>query len=111
VKETRRQPAIDVAVLAASAAGETRGVLSLGEAQLGKVMGVRHLSRPVRARELLIERGLNAADMKLACYSSNGFDSDLLETASKRTDVLLVDPGLRYAGLRSPAYRSGHGLG
>jgi uncharacterized protein len=96
----RTQIQIDVAVLAASAPGEPRRVLSLGEAKWGRVMGMRNLSRLARARDLLTERGLNAADAKLACYSSNGFDGfdgDLLETAGKRADVLLVDPGLLYA--------------
>lgn len=93
----RTQIQIDVAVLAAAAPGEPRRVLSLGEAKWSKVMGMRNLSRLARARDLLVERGLNAADAKLACYSSNGFDGDLLETAVKRADVLLVDPGLLYA--------------
>jgi uncharacterized protein len=93
----RTQIQIDVAVLAAAAPGEPRRVLSLGEAKWGKVMGMRNLSRLARARDLLVERGFNAADAKLACYSSNGFDGDLLETAGKRADVLLVDPGLLYA--------------
>jgi uncharacterized protein len=59
--------------------------------------GRENLSRLARARALLTERGFNAADAKLACYSSNGFDDDLLETAGKRADVLLVDPDLLYA--------------
>jgi uncharacterized protein len=93
----RTQIQIDVAVLAAAAPGQPRRVLSLGEAKWGKVMGMRNLSRLARARDLLAERGFHAAEAKLACYSSNGFDGDLLEAAGKRADVLLIDPGLLYA--------------
>jgi hypothetical protein len=88
----RTQIEIDVAVLAAETPGEPRRVLSLGEAKWGRVMGIRHLNRLRRARELLTQQGLNASGAILACYSGTGFDDELRAAP----DVLLVDPDRLY---------------
>lgn len=88
---------IDVVVLAASAPGERRHVLSLGEVKWGRTMGMRDLGRLERARDLLAQRGFDTATARLACYSGSGFDHHLREAAANRTDVLLVDPDQLYA--------------
>jgi uncharacterized protein len=88
-----------VAVLAPGLPGERRRVLSLGEAKWNKVMGLRHLGRLRRARDLLSRKGFDVADAVLACYSGAGFDEALCSEA-RRGRVRLVDVGELY---RSPA--------
>lgn len=88
----RTQIEIDVAVLAAEAPGEPRRVLSLGEVKWGRVMGVRHLHRLARARDLLAQQGLDTSSTVLACYSGAGFDDELRAAPG----VLLVDPPRLY---------------
>lgn len=89
---SRTQIEIDVAVLAAEAPGEPRRVLSLGEVKWGRVMGIRHLNRLVRARDLLTQQGLDTSGTVLACYSGAGFDDELRAAPG----VLLVDPDRLY---------------
>ena len=84
---------IDVAVLAASS---ERRILSLGEAKWGVTMGVRHLDRLRRARDLLSVRGYDTTGAWLACYSGSGFDHEL-RAAAGRDRVLLVDLARLYA--------------
>jgi uncharacterized protein len=93
----RTQIEIDVGVLAATAPGERRRIISLGEVKWGEVMTTRNLTRLARARDLLSERGFDTADTRLACYSGGGFDDGLREAADRRGDILLVDPVLLYA--------------
>lgn len=92
----RTQIEVDVAALAPSEPGERRRVLSLGEAKWGEVMGMRHLERLRRARDLLRKRGHEVDNAVLACYSGAGFDAELRE-AARRGEVMLVDPGRLYA--------------
>ena len=87
----RAQIEIDVAVLSPAWPGEPRRVLSLGEAKWDKVMGLRHLDRLARARDLLTSRGLDASAAVLTCYSGAGFDEDLQAAATAGGNVLLVD--------------------
>lgn len=83
----RSQIEVDVAVLAAE--GQRR-VLSIGEAKWGAVMGVRHLDRLRRARDLLSVKGYDTSETWLACYSGAGFDEEL-RSAARGERVLLVD--------------------
>jgi hypothetical protein len=53
-------------------------------------MGLRHLNRLARARELLAGRQLDTTATVLTCYSGAGFDADLLAASAGRDDVLLV---------------------
>jgi uncharacterized protein len=92
----QKQIQIDVCALAATAPGERRRVLSLGQVKWGRIMGMRDLSRLARARDLLAERGFDTTTAKLTCFSGSGFDDDLREAADRRSDVLLADPGLLY---------------
>ncbi|WP_322762393.1 ATP-binding protein [Frankia sp. Cr2] len=80
--EHRTQIDVDVAVLAPANPGEPRRVLSLGEAKWGEVMGVRHVERLRRVRELLAGKGFDTRDTVLACYSGAGFDPELLASTS-----------------------------
>jgi AAA+ ATPase superfamily predicted ATPase len=92
---------IDVAVLAPADGGQRRGLLSLGEAKWGKVMGLRHLERLRRARELLAVKGFDTSRTVLICYSGAGFDDELrAEAMATEGRVLLVDLARLY-GLAS----------
>ncbi|MEV0404476.1 ATP-binding protein [Actinoallomurus sp. NPDC050550] len=90
----RTQIEVDVAVLSSS---DERRILSLGEAKWGVVMGMRHLDRLRRARDLLSVKGYDTSETWLACYSGAGFD-DELRAAAQRDRVLLVDLDRLYAG-------------
>jgi hypothetical protein len=61
----------------------------LGEAKWGTVMGIGHLERLSRARELLADRGMDTGQCVLACFSAAGFSEALREEAA-RADVLLL---------------------
>jgi hypothetical protein len=87
----RTQIEVDVAVLSAGAPDSPRRVLSLGEAKWGEVMGLGHLDRLRRARDLLSAKGNHAADAVLACYSGTGFSAELHAVARGNPSVLLVD--------------------
>jgi len=80
-----------VAVLSAGAPDSPRRVLSLGEAKWGEVMGLGHLDRLRRARDLLSVKGYHAADAVLACYSGTGFSAELSAVAASNPSVMLVD--------------------
>jgi AAA+ ATPase superfamily predicted ATPase len=82
---------VDVAVLSAGSPQEPRRILSLGEAKWGEVMGLGHLDRLRRARDLLSVKGHRTADTVLACYSGAGFSADLAAVAAADPRVLLVD--------------------
>lgn len=86
----RTQIEIDVAVLGAQTASQTRQVLALGEVKWGTVMGLRHLDRLSRARDLLVRSGFDVSQAALTCFSGAGFDQDLEDAAAHRPDVLLV---------------------
>jgi hypothetical protein len=66
-------------------------LLSLGEAKWGEVMGLGHLDRLRRARDLLSVKGHHAADAVLACYSGAGFTAELTDFTANDRHVLLVD--------------------
>ena len=95
----RTQVQVDVAVLSAATPEEPRRVLSLGEAKWGEVMGLGHLDRLRRARDLLSVKGHHAGDAVLACYSGAGFTPELTAVAASDRRVLLVDLTLLYQGL------------
>jgi uncharacterized protein len=78
-------------VLSAGTPEEPKRVLSLGEAKWGEVMGLGHLDRLRRARDLLSVKGHHAAEAILACYSGAGFSAELAEVAAGDPRVLLVD--------------------
>jgi uncharacterized protein len=94
----RAQIQVDVAVFAAPAPDSPRRILSLGEAKWGEVMGLRHLTRLARARDLLAAKKYDTSTTVLACYSAVGFDQDLRDQAARASrNVLLIGPEELYA--------------
>ncbi|GAT65215.1 ATPase [Planomonospora sphaerica] len=87
---------LDVVVMTPALLEERQRVLSLGEVKWDKVMGLGHLERLRRARDLLIAQGHRAEDAVLACYSGAGFDEDLRAEAHRDRQVLLVDLPILY---------------
>lgn len=85
----RRQIEVDVAVTEGGSGGSRASVAMLGEAKWGTVMGVSHLERLSRARDLLAARGMDTDQCVLACFSAAGF-SDALRAEATRGDVLLL---------------------
>lgn len=85
----RTQIEVDVAILAGSHRGP-RHVLSLGEAKWGEVMGVGHVDRLARARDLLAANGWNSQSTTLACYSGAGFTPELRAMAARDDSILLI---------------------
>ncbi len=85
----RRQLQVDVAVVEPGSGGRRPSVALLGEAKWGTVLGVGHLERLSRARELLTGRGFDTAHCGLAFFSAAGF-SDSLRAAAERGGLLLV---------------------
>ncbi|MFE4990491.1 ATP-binding protein [Streptomyces mirabilis] len=85
----RRQIQIDVAVVEPGSGGRRSSVALLGEAKWGTVMGVGHLERLGRARELLAGRGMDTERCGLACFSGAGF-TDALRAEAERGGVLLI---------------------
>jgi uncharacterized protein len=94
----RTQIQVDVAVLAAPDQDGPRRILSLGEAKWGEVMGLRHLSRLARARDLLAAKKYDTSGTVLACYSAAGFEQDLRDRAAREPGkILLIGPSDLYS--------------
>ncbi len=74
----RQQIQVDVVVLAAAEGNRRRRILSLGEAKSGERMGIRHVEKLRRARDLLADKGFDTSGTVLACYSAAGFNDDLV---------------------------------
>lgn len=89
----KRSWEVDVVVVAADGA-----LLSIGEAKWGIVVGMEHLDRLQRIRELLTAQDRpGAADARLACYSGAGF-TDEVRRAERDGEVVLVDLDRLYSG-------------
>ena len=94
----RTQIEVDVAVLGVGDPDAPRSVLSLGEAKWGEVMGLHHLRRLARARDLLATKRYDTSATILACYSGAGFDQELrAQAASNPGKILLIGPADLYA--------------
>jgi uncharacterized protein len=80
---------VDVAVLG-HADGGRPPLLAIGEAKWNEVMGLGHLERLHRIRELLAGNGkFDTSATRLACFSGAGFTADLRERAV-RGEVELI---------------------
>lgn len=80
---------VDVAVLG-HADGGRPPLLAIGEAKWNDVMGLGHLERLHRIRELLVTNGkFDTSSTRLACFSGAGFTADLRERAA-RGEVELI---------------------
>lgn len=87
---------VDVLVMAPPD-GNHRRVLSIGEVKWGTVMGLPHLERLRRVRDVLAARtDVDARDAVPACYSGAGFTDDLRREADAGR-VLLVGLAELYA--------------
>lgn len=84
----REQIEVDVVVFAQPELGQPPRVLSLGEAKWGTVLGLRHVHRLARAKELLAAKGFDTRGATLACYSGVGFEPELRDNPPD--NVLLV---------------------
>ena len=97
----RSRMEIDVVALEARSgeeAGANPTLLLIGEAKSGpEPRGPADLRRLERARELLTGRA-NVRRTRLACFAAGGFTADLLDEATRRSDVVLVDLERLYAG-------------
>lgn len=71
-------------------------LLTLGEAKFGTVMGVGHLDRLRRVRQLLERSGRDVSGTRLLCFSGAGFTPELVAEAGD--DVALVDLDRVYTG-------------
>nr|BFE86769.1 hypothetical protein GCM10020093_093700 [Planobispora longispora] len=91
IPSSRKRIQVDVAVLGPASPNEPRAVRSLGEAKWDEVLGIGHLQRLRRARDLLAAKGYDTSRTVLACYSGAGFDERLQAEARKDSRVLLVD--------------------
>ncbi|MFC4123906.1 ATP-binding protein [Nocardia rhizosphaerae] len=95
----RKQIQIDVAVTQPGNGGNRGAVSLLGEAKWGVTMGLNHLDRLARAREVLATNSLDTSNCRLACFSGAGFSDALRERAAKTSDVLLIDLAQLYGTL------------
>ncbi|MDN5860293.1 MAG: ATPase [Pseudonocardia sp.] len=83
----------------AASAGRARPLLAVGEAKWGERIGLGHLARLERARDLLRARsGLDAGGTRLVLASGAGFGHDLEAAAAAREDVVLVSLARLYHG-------------
>ncbi len=86
----RKQIQIDVAVTRQGDGGHKAAPLMLGEAKWGVTMGIGHLERLTRARDLLAGSGLDTSSCQLACFSGAGFTDALRRRADQDQDVHLI---------------------
>lgn len=72
-------------------------ILAIGEAKWGDTMGLAHLDRLRRIRDLLSAQGRpGAATARLACFSAAGFSAQLATAAAESPDIMLVGPSDLY---------------
>ncbi|MGN2640658.1 ATP-binding protein [Nocardia takedensis] len=95
--KARKQIQIDVAVTHPGDGGRSAGVLLIGEAKWGITMGIGHLDRLARAREVLSEGSFDTSACRLACFSGAGFSDALRRRADQDPDVLLIGLPQLYA--------------
>lgn len=95
---SKSQIEVDVAVLAPQEPGRPRRILSLGEVKWGEVVGIRHVERLARARDLLAQKGFDTSTTRLAGYSGAGFHDNLRTAAAGTPDILLVTLNNMYQG-------------
>ncbi|WP_216910768.1 AAA family ATPase [Nocardia noduli] len=92
----RTQIQVDVAVVQPGSGGRKAAVSMMGEAKWGVTMGVGHVDRLVRARDLLAGGGVDVSNCRLACFSGTGFSDALRDRAERDPHVLLVGLGQLY---------------
>ncbi|MGH3544546.1 MAG: AAA family ATPase [Mycobacteriales bacterium] len=94
----RNQIELDVVALAPGLPGEHRTILCLGEAKWNVRMGIGHINRLRRAREVLAAKGFDTSSTALICYSGAGFSDELrAAAASAPASIMLIDPHQMYS--------------
>ncbi|MEU5530068.1 ATP-binding protein [Micromonospora chersina] len=74
-----------------------RPLLAIGEVKWGRQLGKADLERLERIRALLVQRpGFDTRDTRLLLASGQGFAGALVDAASGRSDVVLLDPARIY---------------
>ncbi|WP_285593162.1 hypothetical protein [Kineosporia sp. NBRC 101731] len=87
---------VDVAVLGLED-DNRRPLLAVGEAKWGEVMGLGHLDRLRRIRDLLTRQNRYGAEAaKLVCFAGPGFSDELLAAADDDMDIVLITPADLY---------------
>jgi uncharacterized protein len=90
--QLKKTQQVDVAVIGHAEQGKPP-LLALGEAKWNEVMGVEHLERLIRARELV--SGLQKYDTtrtRLVCFSGAGFTPPLASAAADgKVDLIGLD--------------------
>ncbi|GLY31717.1 hypothetical protein [Kineosporia sp. NBRC 101731] len=87
----RTQIEIDVVAFSAQQSNGPRQVVSLGEVKWGEVIGLDHLRRLRRARDLLQNKSYHTENTVLALYGGAGFTEELRAVATTDDQVLLID--------------------
>jgi len=88
---------LDVVAFGHDARSGQERLLLIGEVKWGDVMGLAHLDRLRRIRELLGAQGRpGAATARLACFSAAGFSDQLVMFAREAPDIILVGPADLY---------------
>jgi len=73
-------------------------LVAVGEAKWGETMGLAHLDRLRRVRDLLSGQGRpGAPTARLLCFSAAGFSERLATAAAESPDIMLVGPADLYA--------------
>jgi AAA+ ATPase superfamily predicted ATPase len=81
---------VDVVVFGLSD-DDRRPLIAVGEVKWGEIMGVGHLDRLRRIRDLLMAQGRPGADQaRLACYSGAGFTDELRGMSEQEDGIVLV---------------------
>ncbi|MFG3603662.1 ATP-binding protein [Micromonospora chersina] len=74
-----------------------RPLLAIGEVKWGRQLGKADLERLERIRALLVQKpGFDTSDTRLLLASGQGFAGALVDAASGRSDVVLLDPARLY---------------
>jgi uncharacterized protein len=92
-----REDRFEIDVVVHGLCGGARCLVSIGEAKWGQRMGIGHLARLRRARDLLAAKGVDVSRTRLACYSGLGFAAPL-RRAEADGEVVLVDLERLYGG-------------
>jgi uncharacterized protein len=91
---------IDVAVVGVADGARKPPLLAIGEVKWNEVMGIGHLSRLRRIRDLITAGGrYDMTGAKIACFTGAGFSPELL-SAADRGEITLIDLPTIY---RSPS--------
>jgi hypothetical protein len=87
---------VDVVVFGLDDAGR-QPLLAIGEAKWGETIGLGHVDRLSRIRDLLAAQGrYGASTARLACFGGAGFTDELTEAARRDDSIVLVRPADLY---------------